>query len=106
MKKYFFICLLLLALAFVKVSAVSRNSEISNLNSKDLLTYLKWEEKRRPYKICNIDYCDYLKSNNLEKSVQIFINDYLDFLKEKIDEETSIKVSLQGFKITNIYYRY
>ena len=105
MKKYFFICILFFVL-LVTVSAKTYNGfdKLDNLNSKNLLAYLKEHEDKRAYKVCNSDYCDYLKYDNLEKSVKVYINDYIEFVKEKTDEDTSVKVYLQGFKITKIYY--
>lgn len=106
MKKYFFICILFFVL-LVTVSAKTYNNDtekLDSLNSNNLLTYLKENKSRNPYKVCNVDYCDYLKYDNLEKSVKVYIEDYIEFVKEKTDEDTSVKVYLQGFKITEIYY--
>lgn len=106
MKKYFFICLLFLAMILsVSAKNIDRNLNVSNLNSRELYTYLK-ELKINPksVKICNRDYCDYLKYCSIEKSVNEYINEYIMYVKDKTDEETSLKVLLQGFLITEIIY--
>ncbi|MBQ6686901.1 MAG: hypothetical protein IJN03_00065 [Bacilli bacterium] len=106
MKKYFFIFILFLAMILtVSAKNIDRNLDVNNLNSRDLLGYLK-EIKQNPksIKVCNKDYCDYLKYNSLEKSVNTYIDEYISFVKNKSDEETSIKVLLQGFLITEIIY--
>lgn len=102
MKKYFFILILFL-IFIVSVSAKSINN--TNLNSNDLLDYLKEQNiNDKVIKVCNIDYCDYLKYDNLEKSVNKYIEDYLNYIKEKTDEDTSLRVSLKGFLITEVIY--
>ena len=102
MKKYFFILILFL-IFIVSVSAKSINN--TNLNSNDLLDYLKEQNiNDKVIKVCNIDYCDYLKYDNLEKSVNKYIEDYLNYIKEKTDEDTSLRVSLKGFLITEVTY--
>lgn len=106
MKKYFFI-VILFCVVVVTVSAKSNSINIdslNNLNSKDLLTYLKENGGKAPVKICTYDYCEYLKYDNLEKAVKVYINNYINYVKEKTDEDTSVRVSLKGFKITEIHY--
>lgn len=107
MKKYFFICLIMLA-TMITVSAKNvdnRVFKVDNLNSNELLDFLKdLKFKSNTIKVCNQDYCDYLKYQNLEKSVNKYIEDYVNFIKEKTDEDTSVRVYLKGFKITDIYF--
>lgn len=107
MKKYFFILLVFLLTIFT-VSAKTvdnRVFKVDNLNSNELFEFLRdLKFKSNTIKICNQDYCDYLKYQNLEKSVDKYIEDYINFIKEKTDEDTSVRVYLKGFKITDIYF--
>lgn len=106
MKKYCFILFIFLGMILtVSANSVDNNKDINNLNSKNLLKYLKGQNLNgKNIKVCNQDYCDYLKYDNLEKAVDVYIEDYLDYIKEKIDADTSIIVSLKGFLITEITY--
>ncbi len=106
MKKYFFVFILFLIM-IITVSAKNVNKRIvtNNLNSNNLLEYLKENNiKSNNIKICNIDYCAYLKYQSLEKSVSDYIESYANYVKEKTDDETSVRVSLKGFLITEITY--
>jgi len=102
MKKYFFILFIFLIM-IISVNASSKN--IKSLNSKDLLKYLEKQNiNGKIVKVCNKDYCDYLKYKNLDKAVDVYIKNYENYIKEKIDEDTSIMISLKGFLITEISY--
>jgi len=106
MKKYFFILVLFLVMVItVSAKSVDNTLDINNLNSNNLLEYLNQQDLNgKDVMICNQDYCDYLKHESLEKSVKTYINDYLNFVKEKTDADTSVRVSLKGFLITEIIY--
>lgn len=106
MKKYIFIIMVFLIMV-VSVSAKNIDNEldINNLNSKNLLQYLeKKKVKNRTIRVCNTDYCDYLKYKDLRKSVNKYIDDYIIYVEEKTDVDTSVRVSLKGFLITEISY--
>ena len=107
MKKYFFILLVFLLTIFT-VSAKTvdnRIFKVDNLNSNELFEFLRdLKFKSNTIKVCNQDYCDYLKYQNLEKSVDKYVDDYINFIKEKTDEDTSVRVYLKGFKIIDIYF--
>jgi len=106
MKKYFFVLVIfLIMMVTVSAKGVDNKAVINNLNSHDLLEYLKENNlSGKTIKVCNQDYCDYLKYKNLDKAVKIYIDDYIEYVKEKTDEETSVRVSLKGFLIKEISY--
>lgn len=91
----------------ITVSAKNVDSvlDINNLNSNNLLEYLKTQDiNGKTIRVCNQDYCDYLKHESLSKSVKIYIDNYINYIKEKTDVDTSVRVSLKGFLITEITY--
>lgn len=107
MKKYFFILFFFL-LMIVTVSAKQideKKINVGNLNSNELLNFLKeFDSDSNAIKVCNQEYCDYLKYNSLEKSVNKYIDDYVYYVKEKTDVDTSVRVRLKGFIIKEIYF--
>ena len=103
MKKCFFVLVFFLIM-IVTVSAKNIDDDLM-LNSKELLEYLKAQDLNgKQIMICNQDYCDSLKYDNLEKSVKVYIDDYIKFVNQKTDDDTSVRVSLKGFLITEIIY--
>lgn len=106
MKKYFFIfAIFLIAIVSVSAKNVDKRLDTNNLNSNNLLKYLERNNlSGKTIRVCNQDYCEYLKYKNLEKAVKVYVDDYLEFIKEKTDVDTSVRVSLKGFFITEISY--
>jgi len=106
MKKYFFIfSLFLITIVTVSANTLENKIKFNNLNSNDLLEYIyEFKGSSNRIKVCNQDYCDYLKYKNIAKSVQVYINDYINYVNKKTDDETSARVFLKGFLITDVIF--
>ena len=101
MKKFFlsgFICFLFL---FVPSIESLEEQEI-NINSNELLAFIKEKKITNIKEFCTNDFCDYLRSTNIEKAIEIFKSKYQDFLKSKTDEETALSTIIKGFPIIKI----
>lgn len=101
MKKLFllgFSCFLFL---FVPSISSLEEQEI-NINSNELLEFIKENKLTNIKEFCTEDFCDYLRSTNLEKAIEIFKGKYQDFLKNKTDEETALSTIIKGFPIIKI----
>ena len=73
-----------------------------NINSNNLLEFIKKEKIQNISELCTIDFCDYLRSAKIESALEIFKTKYQEYLKEKTDEETALSTILKGFPITKI----
>ena len=101
MKKYVIfltVVLILLGICFLPYSYGYEES----LNSKNLYAYLEENHIHNIQQLCTYDYCDYLRSVNLQKSITLYEQKYEEYLKEKIGSEKAYEVILKGFPITKI----
>lgn len=108
MKKYIFgLGIIMISLIIVSIKPTygleSMKQEL-NINSNDLLTYMKDNKIQNIKKICTTDYCNYLKSVNMEKAIEIFKKDYQSYLTSKTNEEVALSTILKGFPIISIEF--
>lgn len=108
MKKYIFamgiIMISLLIVSIKPTYGLTKNDVEVNINSNELLTYIKEKEIKNITKLCTVDFCDYMRSLNTEKAVEIFKKKYQNFIEEKTSEEVALSTILKGFTITTIEY--
>jgi len=106
MKKYIFLMgIILLSLIIVSIEPTYGLDEMNYktyVNSNEIMNYIKENHLENIKKICTNDFCDYLRSTNLEESISIFKKKYQEFLETKIDKETALSIILKGFPITDI----
>ncbi len=106
MKKYLlclgFIMLALLIISIPKTYGLENNSYIIDINSNDLLNYIKENKINNIKKICVQDYCDYLRSPNINKAIAIFNDKVIAKIKEENSLEASLEARVKGFKVTKI----
>ena len=100
--KYISVILVILLTVFLMVNVKASNVNNYEINSLDVVEYLKMNNKLHKLKyICTYDYCSKEMYGNREKEINIFINNYISKIKKKSLEE-GIKIELKGFKITKI----
>lgn len=108
MKKYIFamgiIMMSLLVLSIKPTYGLTHKDVEINVNSNDLLAYIKENQIKNITKICTIDFCDYIRSANTEKAIEIFKKKYQNFIEEKTNEEVALSTILKGFTITTLEY--
>ena len=93
----------MLALVIVSIKPTYGLTEKNlNLNSNELMNYIEENNLKNIKKICTIDFCDYLKSTNIERAIELFKTNYEEFLNGKIGQEKAREVIRKGFKITKI----
>lgn len=106
MKKYIFsLGIILVSLLLISIEptyGLSSSNVNLGLNSNQLLDYIQEHRLTNVSEICTRDFCDYLRSTNLEEGIEIFKKKYQSFLESKTDEETAIATVLKGFPITRI----
>jgi len=106
MKKYIFslgiILVSLLLLLIEPTYGLSEEDFTMTLNSNQLLEYIEEHRLSNVSEICTKDFCDYLRSTNLEEGIELFKKKYQSFLETQTDEETAIATILKGFPITRI----
>lgn len=79
-----------------------KDIHIGDLNSKDLLTYIKENElMNKITQVCSNDMCSKISFSSLEQDIKKFINHNLNYLKNK-DEDYSLEAELKGFRIDKI----
>ena len=90
--KYKWILLLGLLTIFFAINVRAKTINNLELNSKDLIMYLKENNQLEKVKyICNNKYCSKVMIGNREKEINNFINQYISKIKKKSLEE-GIKV--------------
>ena len=100
--KYKWLIVLSLITIFFMINVRAKTINNLELNSKDLIKYLKANNQLEKVKyICNMTYCSKEMIGNREIEIDNFINEYISQIKKKSLEE-GIKVELKGFKITKI----
>jgi len=52
-----------------------------NINSNNLLSYIEEEQIKNISELCTTDFCDYLRSNNIEEAIEIFKEKYQELKK-------------------------
>ena len=72
------------------------------LNSNNLLDYIKENNIKNIKKFCTTDFCDYLRSTNIEDGIELFKKKYFKYLSDKKNEEIATETILKGFPITKI----
>ncbi len=106
MKKYIFtmglIIIALILLSIEPTYGLELEEYKINVNSNNLIEYLKKENITNVSELCTTDFCDYIRSNNIEEGIEIFKRKYQKFLEEKTNEETALSTILKGFPITKI----
>ena len=106
MKKYILgLGIVLISLIFVSIEptyGLEMQEYELNINSNYLLEYIKTENIQNVSELCTTDFCDYLRSDNLEKAFEIFKMKYQKFLSKKTDEETALSTILKGIPIIKI----
>lgn len=107
MKKLGIVWIFLFCLFINVYQAIAKSSQInemrpSNLNSKDLLSYIEKNNLQdNLYKVCSQHICIDINSSNLERNYKKFIEKNIEYLQNK-NEEQAIEASLKGFKIEKI----
>lgn len=79
---------------------LSYNSNKDNLNTNNILS--KYSEEDNIKYICSYNFCDYLRSDNLKRSIEIFKDKYIKSIKND-DIKNTLKV--KGIKITKIVFK-
>lgn len=103
MKYIKFILIIILTIFFI-TNVKASDKLYQEINSKELINYLKKTEQINKVKyICTDNYCSKEMYGNREKEIEIFINNYISKVKKKSLEE-GIKIELKGFKITKIVF--
>ena len=72
------------------------------LNSNFLLDYIKENNLKNITEFCTNDFCDSIRSNNIERAIEIFKKKYQDYLMTITDEESALATIIKGFPITKI----
>ena len=107
MKKLFIIGILLVSFGFSELQAFNINdcleeTVINNLNSKNLLTFIKENDLiGKIQKVCSEDICSNLNMVTLEQDIKNFIKQNLNYLREK-DNDLALEAELKGFKIDKV----
>lgn len=70
--------------------------------SNTFLKYITKNKIKNIKRICTIDFCDYLRSPNIEKAWKLYESKYYDYLTTKMDKESALNVILNGFAIKKI----
>lgn len=107
MKKYILLIIFILALTFNTLKAYNAEScsnelILNDLNSQNLLTYIKENNLKNIDYICSDNICMKIEPTQIERSIKKFITKNLEYLKTKVDETTYTNLTLKGFKITKI----
>ncbi len=106
MKKYLFaLGLILVSLLIVSIEptyGLEMEDYQLNINSNNLLEFVKEENIKNITELCTTDFCDYLRSSNIEEALEIFKSKYQKFLQQKTNDETALSTILKGFPITKI----
>ncbi len=98
----FFLCLAINSYKAFEIKNCSKNLTLENLNSKDLLTYIKENDLLgKVSQVCSPDLCKSLSINTIEHDIQEFIKQNINYIKSK-NEELGISADLKGFRIEKI----
>ncbi len=102
MKRFFFLLVLGFLLAFFPHTFGKEMEQALSLNSNLLLDYIKDNDIKNITEFCTNDFCDSVRSQNIEKAIEIFKKKYQMYLGSQTDEETALSTILKGFPITEI----
>ena len=103
MKKYLFLMgIVMLSLILISIEPTYGIETNGLTNSNDLLNYIEENKIQNIKKICTIDFCDYIRSTNMQKAITIFIQKYQDYLSENTDSQNARATIIKGFPITKI----
>ena len=102
MKRYIlFLGIIMIFLVILNIEP-SYGKEDYVVMSHNFLNYVKKNKIRNIKGVCTVDYCDYLRSPNIERAWKLFESKYYDYLVTKMDEEKALEVILNGFAIKKI----
>ena len=96
MKKYFFVITILIIFILITFIPYSYGYE-TKLTTINLASYLEENNITNVKKICSNEFCDYLRSVNLTKSISIY-----EYWQEKIGSQKAYEMKIKGFPITDI----
>ncbi len=106
MKKYILglglILVSLLILSIEPTYGLESKNMSYELNSNDLISYIREHRLENVSELCTKNFCDYLRSSNLEEAIEIFKKKYQNYLASVTDEETAVATIIKGFPITKI----
>ena len=96
MKKLIIILIIIILILSFLTKNNKNNTGINILDLKEVIV----DVEDIKY-ICSYDFCDYLRSKNINKSIEIFINRYLKTID---NEELKNTLKTKGIIITKIVY--
>ena len=73
-----------------------------NINNTELLNYIQDHHLTNIKAICTYDFCDYVRSENMNRAMEIFTQKYKENLASQKGEEAAISATIKGFPITEI----
>ena len=101
MKKYFFVITILSILILTTFIPYSYGYE-DKVTTINLASYLEENNITNVKKICSDEFCDYLRSVNLTKSISIYEEKCEKYWQEKIGFQKAYEMKIKGFPITDI----
>ena len=98
----FLLCLAINTYKAFEIKNCTKNLTLDNLNSKDLLTYIKENDLLgKVSQVCSQDLCKSISLNSIEHDIQEFIKQNVNYIKSK-NEELGLSADLKGFRIEKI----
>ncbi len=94
----------ILVILFVPATVFLKKQSEININSKDLISYLKKEKLLDKVKyVCTDNYCSRDLLVNKEIEINNFIKSYINKVKKESLED-GVNIELKGFRINKIVY--